>query len=253
MYRILAALAPAHNGLFSALLLPTAITIDPGRGLLVLPHYDGEDLAARWNEADGGAWLSTSLAAKIPAILEDLARIDTAWVTTDPVLSKIPGLAFDYAGALTRSAGIARRLTRAGLLPREDCAKAERLLACRQHTPMIVNNGDFYPRNLIVLPAGRIVIVDWETYNPNSPFHTIDHPENVAAVFYVHMWGNPAWQAAYRSALSQRFGFTQTSFAKGVLIQALELANMWMNDTDLHLAAIQASIITGVLAKTPDR
>src|SRR5712692_5879473 len=53
-------------------------------------------------------------------------------------------------------------------------------------------------------PAGRIVIVDWETYNPNSPFHTIDHPENVAAVFYVHMWGNPAWQAAYRGALNER-------------------------------------------------
>ena len=104
-----------------------------------------------------------------------------------------------------------------------------------------------------MLPADRIVIIDWETYNPNSPFHTVDHPENVAAVFYVHMWGNPAWQAAYRSALHQRFGFPETSFAKGVLIQALELANMWMNDTDQHLAAIQASIITSALAKAPGR
>ena len=253
MYRILASLAPLHNDHFAALLLPTPITIDPGRGLLVLPHYDGEDLAARWNETDGGSLLSTGLAASIPAVLGDLARIDTACVTTDPVLSKIPGLAFDHAAALTRSAGIARRLMRAGLLSREDCAKAERLLAHQQHTPMIVNNGDFYPRNLIVQPAGRIVIIDWETYNPNSPFHTIDHPENVAAVFYVHMWGNPPWQAAYRSALDARFGFSETSFAKGVVIQALELANMWMNDTDLHLAAIQASIVTGVLATPADR
>ena len=46
-----------------------------------------------------------------------------------------------------------------------------------------------------MLPTGRIVIVG-ETYNADSPFHTIDHPENVAAVFYVHMWGNQAWQAA---------------------------------------------------------
>jgi hypothetical protein len=80
---------------------------------------------------------------------------------------------------------------------------------------MIVNNGDFYPTNLIVLPDSRIVIVDWETYNANSHFHTIDHPENVAAVFYVHIWGNPAWQAAYRDALNERFAFSQTSFAKG--------------------------------------
>jgi hypothetical protein len=92
---------------------------------------------------------------------------------------------------------------------------------------VIVSNGDFYPRNLIVGPDGRIVVVDWETWNPGSPFHTVDHPENVAAFFYVHMWGS--------------------RFAKGVVIQALELAGMWLNGTDRHLAAIQASIITTAL------
>jgi hypothetical protein len=136
LYRILASLAPAHNDHFTTLLLPTAITIDPSRGLLVLPHYDGEDLAARWHETDGGSLLGPGLAASIPAVLEDLARIDTTLVTTDPVLSKIPGLAFDHAAALTRSAGIARRPTRGGLLSREDCATAERLLAHQQHTRM---------------------------------------------------------------------------------------------------------------------
>jgi hypothetical protein len=35
------------------------------------------------------------------------------------------------------------------------------------------------------------------------------------------------------------------------VIQALELANMWLNDTDLHLAAIQASTITSVLTEAP--
>jgi hypothetical protein len=252
MYRVLASLAPACNDNFTALLLPAAITIDPARRLLVLPHYDGEDLGARWNETDGGALLGPGLAAAIPAVLEDLARIDTAYVSTDPVLSEIPGLIFDHDAALTRSAGIARQLTHAGLLTGDQCSRAERLLAHQQHTPMMVNNGDFYPRNLIVQPTGRIVIIDWETYNPNSPFHTVDHPENVAAVFYAHMWGNPAWQAAYRNALRQRFGFSTASFAKGVLIAALELASMSINDTDLHLAAIQASTITSELSHAPD-
>jgi hypothetical protein len=253
IYRILDSLAPACNDRFTTLLLPAAITIDPGRKLLVLPRYDGEDLAARWSEADGGALLPVSLAASIAAILEDLAGIDPAWLTEDPVLSAIPGLAFDHAAALTRSAGIARQLTRAGLLSRQDCARAGRLLAYRQHTAMIVSNGDFYPRNLILRPDGRIVMVDWETWNPNSPFHTIDHPENVAAVFYVHMWGNPAWQAAYRAALHERFAFSPASFAKGVVIQALELAGLWLNDADHGLAAIQASIVVSTLAQTPDR
>jgi Phosphotransferase enzyme family len=252
MYQVLASLAPTCNAQFTRLLLPAAITIDPARRLLVLPHYDGEDLATRWDETDGGARLGPGLADAITAILADLACIDTACVTTDPVLSAIPGLIFDHDAALARSAGIARQLTRAGLLTREDCARAERLLACQQDTPMLVNNGDFYPRNLIVQPTGRIVIIDWETCNPNSPFHTVDHPENVAAVFYAHMWGNPAWQTAYRNVLHQRFGFSPVSFAKGVVIAALELASMWLNDTDLHLAAIQASLITSVLSQAPD-
>ncbi len=116
MYRILASLAPAYNDRFTALLLPAAITIDPTRGLLVLPHYDGEDLDALWSEPDGGAELGIGLASAIPAVLEDLARIDTRRVTSDPVLAHIPGLVVDHTAALTRSAGTAHRLTRAGLL-----------------------------------------------------------------------------------------------------------------------------------------
>jgi hypothetical protein len=248
MYRVLATLAPACNDTFTTVLLPAAITIDPAQGLLVLPRYQGDDLADRWDESDGGARLGTGLAAAIPRVLADLGRIDTACVTTDPALSDIPGLIFDHTVALARSGGIARTLTHAGLLSADDCARAERLLDHRQQTPMIVNNGDFYPRNLIVQPDGRIVIIDWETYNANSPFHTVDHPENVAGVLYAHMWGNPAWQAAYRDALHQQCGFPPASFAKGVLIAALELANMSMNDADRDLAAIQASTITSVLA-----
>ncbi len=118
MYRVLASLAPACDGHFTTLLLPAAITIDPAQGLLVLPHYDGDDLAARWHESDGGALLGSGLAAAIPALLADLARIDTAWVTTDPVLSNVPGLIFGHTAALARSANIARKLTRAGLLTR---------------------------------------------------------------------------------------------------------------------------------------
>jgi Phosphotransferase enzyme family len=247
MYQILTSLAPAYNDRFTTLLFPTAIRINSEHGVLVLPHYEGEDPAKGWDESDGGARLDPGLAAAIPALLEDLGYVDTACVTTNPVLSKIPGLVFDHDAALARSRQIARRLTRAGLLTREACARAERLLAHHQRTPMIVNNGDFYPRNLIVQPTGRIVIIDWETYNPKSPFHTVDHPENVAAVFYVHMWGNPGWQALYRDALNQRFGYSENSFVKAVVIQALELANMWMDGTDLHLAAIQASTITSAL------
>jgi hypothetical protein len=39
-----------------------------------------------------------------------------------------------------------------------------------------------------------------------------------------------------------------------VVIAALELASMWMGDTEtLHLAAIQASIVTGMAGEAPGR
>jgi hypothetical protein len=66
MYRILGSLTAACNDRFTTLQLPAAITIDPGRGLLVLPGYDGDDLAARWSETDGGALLPAALARTAP-------------------------------------------------------------------------------------------------------------------------------------------------------------------------------------------
>jgi hypothetical protein len=250
MYRILGALAPACNDRFTTLQLPAATRIDPGRGQLVLPRYDGDDLAARWSEADGGARLPVTLSGSVVAILEDLAPYRHragdrgSGAVGDPRTGLRPFRGPHPVSRHRPPARPGRPALRPGL------RRAGKLLARRQHTLMIVNNGDFYPRNLIIRPGGRIVIVDWETWNPSSPFHTIDHPENVAAVFYVHMWGNPAWQAAYRAALSERFAFSEISFAKRVVIAALELARMWMTGTDRSLAAIQASIITSTLART---
>jgi hypothetical protein len=105
------------NDRFTTLQLPAATRIDPCRRLLVLPHYGGDDLGARWSATDGGALLLVTLSSSVAAILADLADIDTTLVTEDPVLSTIPGLALDHAAAITRSAGIARQLTQAGRSP----------------------------------------------------------------------------------------------------------------------------------------
>jgi len=146
MYRLLASLAPACNDTFTTLLLPAAITIDPAQGLLVLPHYDGDDLAARWHESDGGAMLDTGLAAAIPALLADLARIDTACVTTRPgaLGHPRPGLR-PHRSPVPLGRHRPETHSRRAALPAQ-CARAERLLAHQQHIPMIVSNRDFYPQ-----------------------------------------------------------------------------------------------------------
>jgi hypothetical protein len=64
-----------------------------------------------------------------------------------------------------------------------------------------------------------VVPIDWETWVANSPFYVLDHPENVAAVAFAHMWGNEPWRAAFARALAahsgiERPGFTKASFSK---------------------------------------
>ena len=251
MYRVLASLAPLHNSHFTALLLPTAITIDPARRLLVLPNYDGEDLAARWHESDGGARLGLGLATTIPAVLDDLAHIDTACVTTDPVLSEIPG-----RSSTTPRPSPARPArppaARPGLLSPKT---APRPSGC---WPTAAHAHDREQRRLLPQKPHRAAgrphrdrrLGDLQPQQPVP--HRRPPRERGSGLLRPHV-GQPGLAGRLPQRPPPAVRLLTASFAKGIVIQALELANMWMNDTDMHLAAIQTSIITGMLAKAPDR
>jgi len=252
MYRILGSLAAACNDRFTTLQLPAAIRIDSGRRLLVLPRYDGDDLAARWSDrrrcpAPRHAGRHHRRDPGRPGRHRHHARDRRSGAVGDPRPGLPPRRGSHPVSGHRPPAHPGRAAVRRGL--RQGRAA---------NSPPPAHADDREQRRLLSekpdCPAGRPDrdrrLGDLE---PGSPFHTIDHPENVAAVFYVHMWGNPAWQAAYRAALSARFAFSPASFARGVVIAALELAGMWLNGTDRRLAAIQASIITSTLAQTPDR
>ena len=160
-------------------------------------------------------------------IVKDLVAIDATPFLADGELLSQPKVVYDETEALTHALSITAALSDAGDLSEDECAEINEVLSAIQRSDLVVNNGDFYPRNLIRASDGRIVLIDWETWNDNSPFHVLDHPENVAAVPFVHMWGNPAWRERYVSELRRLLRFDEASVAKGIMLKALELARFW--------------------------
>lgn len=224
MYEILSSPAlQAYNREFSTLILPQRIAGNAQQHRLTLPYYEGKTFNDAWTPVNGGAPMNLGLVPKMPCLLQDLAKVDISHVVNSPDLAAYPKVVFDHQEALTYFSHIADQFKESGLLTAKAADKIKTLLAIKQTTPMILNNGDFYPRNFINLTNGRIVLIDWETWNDNSPFYIIDHLENAAAVLYVHMWGNPAWQARYLAELSKLFRFPKQCFDKAVIMKALTL------------------------------
>jgi hypothetical protein len=228
VYKILSTVdVQAYNENFSTLVLPRAIKVDEASRILTLPYYEGETFNEIWNIDTGGAGMDTSLATTIPLLLKDLITVEPDIFTADNLLAQTPNLAYDHEHAVHYFGSLCGDLTREGIFSSQQHNKAIHLLNHLQTTQPIINNGDFYPRNLIRQTDGKLVLIDWEMWNPHSPFFLIDHPENVAAVQYVHMWGNPEWQAAFRAELDRQFAFEPESFDKGILMKALTLASFF--------------------------
>ena len=213
----------AYNEQFSRLVLPTMLGQSQRDRTLTLPYYEGQAFNDAWDIEDGGSMMDLELAYIMPELIEDLSHIDTSLITRDERLSRFPNLTFDHKSAQEYFSGIVAGFADEGILSPSQLARAEVLLAHEQKTELIFSNGDFYPRNLILQADGKVVLIDWEVWNDHSPFFVVDHPENVAAVQYVHMWGNPQWQKVYREELDKRFSFSSESFDKGILMKALTL------------------------------
>ena len=213
VYSTLNRLAEIYNPSLKHTVLPQAIDFDGETSVLRVKFYDGETFNKRWTEENGGLGVGLDLAELIPAVIADLATIDIKHFTENKALASEERLAFDYQTSLDYYSEIARRLRSLGLIEDHELDQINTILAYRQTSEMIVNNGDFYPRNFVKQPSGKLVIIDWDTWNQdgNSPFYMVDHPENVAATIYVHMWGNQPWQIAFLDALLNRFDFDPNS------------------------------------------
>lgn len=227
IYKILSILAPKYNDRFSTLVLPHALEVDEESHSLTLPYYEGELFNGKWDESNGGLPLGLDLSKEVPLILKDLSKIDIALIISDKKLLELPKVAFNFAESVNYYENIIKKFKSSNLISSSDYLKIEVALHHKQTSRIIFNNGDFYFRNFIRKRNGKIVLIDWETWNDHSPFYILDHPENIAAVPFVHMWGDEPWQKAYQVELNKHFSFSKDSFNKALVMESLDLANFW--------------------------
>jgi hypothetical protein len=241
-------IADVYNPIFSVLILPKAIIINERKFVLELPYYYGETFNEKWTEETGGSLLGLDLSVEIPQILYELSKIDVSLVLNNTRLQLIPRIIFDTQEYIQEFVFITNRLVKAKVLQKMEVKLIRRYITKKFESQIMVNNGDFYPRNFIRTYSKKIVLIDWETWNSNSKAYIVDYPENIAAFCFVHMWGNPLWQKNYVKELRNRFLINRRDFQRALLIKSLEMANFWYKENDNNqLCRNQLTILRNAL------
>jgi hypothetical protein len=242
---VLDKIADTYNPTFRRLILPKSIKTDKGNLILIMPdytaeNYEGETFNSKWNVALGGSEFGNYLADEIPDIVFDLSVVDTSIVYENEILKQSNKLEFRTDEYLNEFKDVTDLFCKHGQLNNDEVAKAERIVSKAFPQKTILSNADFYPRNFIRLPTGKIVLIDWDTWSsrqyPRRCKYVLDHIENVAAHCFVHMWDNSPWQQIFVQQLRIRFTNMQPEdFQRALLINSLGMAHWFGVDGNKNL------------------
>lgn len=211
--------------------------------LLFIKYIDGANFNNRWDEISnfghGGRGLDTNFAKKIVGLLGDLSLINFS------LLAKFNLSTFDFNIWKSQNFPfLSKILIKRGFMRKDNANKALQILSTTSlfnNSKMIFTNGDFYPRNLIELKNGKIVIVDWEGRKDYEVEGLVDqrnafinYIENHVAFFFIHMWGNPLFQRILIKETGQKFDLTAENLQAAILIKTLEQSTIWPDEVALH-------------------
>ena len=221
---------------------------------LILKYYSGENFNLKWDESlpegFGGRGVEIEMVEKSIKVLRDFTHIDI------PRLSEFNLPSFNFQKWLIDIfPEITKELVEANVLTNNQVKRTKKIFDnpnCFKHSQPIVTNGDFYPRNFIQLPNGKIVVLDWEirtdqTYR-NAP---INYLENHLAFLYVHMWGNNRFQRELLKAARDTFHLSDDNLQAAIILKSLEQAKLWLPylESGSHLSLGQAQILINTLDK----
>jgi hypothetical protein len=206
------------------LVIPEAIAIDEAAATLVLPVYDGEP--GIWDEADGGANANYTPLSIVHLLLD----LRATFRSVEWEQQSVP--VFDHEVHASLARRTVDKLREHRLLSAGDREAVLELLdrhcTCGGNTT--VHNGDFYPRNLIFQPNGKVALIDWETNDGIDDLAIIAPMAHIATYFWAHMWGNPQWQRQFKSRgyMETLLWIGETEFVWHATINALRLARLWL-------------------------
>ena len=211
------------QSLFERLVLPEFVKDGTQNGVrwMLIRHVAGRPLVHEWSELTlkpetlGGKSLDAEGGKLAVDVLRDLRLVD---------ITQLPKFVrrFNFSAQLETFKTQGAELVRRGLMEQVTLDDACRLFSAKQaqrYEGTMFTNGDFYPRNFIVLPHGKVAVVDW--------VGGIDPWEFVAMHAWLLMWGNAPWQQTYLREIKKHFPVDIDEMQAGLLVKSFDAIWRW--------------------------
>ena len=204
----------------------------------VLTKYiKGEPLLFEWSEKSykteilGGKKIGLHVAKYAVDVLRDLRLVD---------MESIPDFVhrFDFGEWLEKFRVQSQELVELRIWGQETVDRALELfqsLGTDRYQGNMFTNGDFYPRNFILLPKGRIAVADW--------VGGVDPWEFVAMKAWIMMWGNPAWQAAFVEDVKKHFPVDVDEMQIGILVKSHDQIYAWRDKSEDAIGVARSQML----------
>jgi len=241
------------------------------RDFIFINYYEGITFNSTWNETSpegyGGRGIGNGIAEKAINLLENFSLVDVTSLSTFGLPT------FDLANWKSQNLPLkAENLIKRGVVNKAQVDKAISILSSPslfQNSPMIITNGDFYPRNFIELKSGKIVVIDWEgreDYHASIEINgsvqnftsqrnaLINYIENHAAFFFVHMWGNYPVQREFMKKVTTKFHLSPKNLQASIIIKSLEQSLAFgggylaVREAELFVNALEIDFINDLIA-----
>ena len=238
--RVLSEVLPTiDQGGFERLVLPEYLNDGVHEGLrwMTMRHIKGERLVYEWSELTfkpdilGGKGINIAVARSAVDVLRDLRLVD---------IGSLPKFVrkFDFKEWLDGFHLKSETLVQQGIMEPSTVENALKHFSSREverYQGTMFTNGDFYPRNFIFLPKGRIAVVDW--------VGGIDPWEFVAMYAWLLMWGNPAWQQAYVGEIKKHFPVDIEEMQIGLLVKAFDQVYRWREQPEEYIGFARTQML----------
>lgn len=229
-----------NSGEFDCLVLPEFLDAGKSNGVswLLMRYISGRSLVHEWSELNfkpevlGGNGMDERIADLSVQVLRDLRMVD---ITSLPDFVRH----FSFSEWLEEYRKRSQELVDRGLLEKKASESALELFDLRQverYVGSMFTNGDFYPRNFILLPEDQIAVVDW--------VGGIDPWEFVAMHCWLMMWGNPRWQARYMSELKRHFPVDEPMLQVGLLVKSFDMVWRWKDEPEMNVGFARTQMLS---------
>lgn len=226
MAELVTKLSNEYNKRFKRLQLPIYLTIEKENNQISMPFYEGKNYYDIWTKGYlGGSFMGFELSNEMADIIQDFKKIKIQEV--EDFLNKNGVEKFSFCFDLWMNQFEERFgfFVEKGWLSKDELNNAKNILnGGFINSEAIFSNGDFYPRNLILIDSKKVIVLDWQTWNEDYRANIIDYLENVIAFAFIHMWENELWQVNFIKKIRRHSRVDFKNLRKAILIKSFDQA-----------------------------